>query len=467
MALVLRFAARSDVGKVRAKNDDSGYVGRYLAVVADGMGGHVGGDVASASTVLDLVHLDVPDTPNAETVLPDEIQAANHVLNELVNANPKLSGMGTTVTALLLAQDKLQMAHIGDSRAYRLKNGVFEQISKDHTFVQRLVDEGRLRQEDAELHPHKNVLMRVLGDSDASPELDVEQYPVEVGERWMLCSDGLNAVVPDRITEQIMRGTASLQETVDDLVETTLSHGSPDNVTIIVFEVADDSDPSTAPVVPDSAEPAPDTGQINIAREGDLEASAALIRHDMAQRAHVLVGAAQLATVAGQIPVVTQRSAEKRAAAILTHKAPVTDADTEPNHTQRPPARWLMPAVFGLGALILASVLWFGYVWTQTQYFVGSYNSNVAIFKGVSQDLGPIKLSHVDTVTNIPLEALPEYSRQRIESSLAARDLAHAQTIVNELLIAAKQKCPVIAPPEPGTTPPQPALPAYCMEVAQ
>lgn len=469
MALVLRFAARSDVGKVRAKNDDSGYVGRYLAVVADGMGGHVGGDVASASTVLDLVHLDVPDTPNAETVLPDEIQAANHVLNELVNANPKLSGMGTTVTALLLAHDRLQLAHIGDSRAYRLKNGVFEQISKDHTFVQRLVDEGRLRPEDAELHPHKNVLMRVLGDSDASPELDVEQYPVEVGERWMLCSDGLNAVVPDRITEQIMRGTASLQETVDDLVETTLSHGSPDNVTIIVFEVADDNDAIPDATLPDSTEPAPDTGQITIAREGDLEASAALIRHDMAQRAHVLVGAAQLATFAGQIPVVTQRSAEKRAAAFLTHKAPVleTGADARPDSGALPPARWLMPAFLGLTALILAAVLWFGYVWTQTQYFVGSYESKVAIFKGVSQDLGPIKLSHVDTVTDIPVDALPEYTRQRIESSLAARDLAHAQTIVNELLITAKQKCPVVAPSEPGTQPTQPALPAYCMEASQ
>ena len=143
MALVLKYAARSDVGMVRFKNDDSAYVGRYLAVVADGMGGHAGGNVASASTVLDLVHLD-SDVHEDEplTILADEIQAANSLLSELVTTSPQLSGMGTTVTALLLHGNRLALAHIGDSRAYRLKDGTFSQISIDHTFVQRLIDEG-------------------------------------------------------------------------------------------------------------------------------------------------------------------------------------------------------------------------------------------------------------------------------------------------------------------------------------
>jgi serine/threonine protein phosphatase PrpC len=474
MALTLRFAARSDVGKVRAKNDDSGYAGRYLAVVADGMGGHVGGDVASASTVLDLVHLDQDTTTGAETVLPDEIQTANSILNELVNANPKLSGMGTTVTALLLTGDRFQYAHIGDSRAYRLKNGVFEQISKDHTFVQRLVDEGRLRPEEAEHHPHKNVLMRVLGDSDASPELDIEQYPVEPGERWLLCSDGLNAVVPDSITEQIMRGTASLQETVDDLVEITLANGSPDNVTIIVVEVGQDDGVGATPASPSPTyETAPDTGTLEIAREGDVEASAAVIRHELSNRPHALVGAAELATRTGQIPVVTQRSAEKRAAAILTHKSATkasgdaVDATDTADDRRRPPFRgWLIPAFLAIMGLILASVLWFGYAWTQTQYYVGNYSGRVAIFNGVSQDLGPIKLSHVDTVTEIPLDALPAYTQQRLRTSLPARDLGHAQDIVGELTITAKQSCPVVVPGQPGSGQRPPTLPSYCEEVA-
>ncbi|MBX7557278.1 protein phosphatase 2C domain-containing protein, partial [Streptomyces sp. tea 10] len=197
MPIAFRYAARSDVGRARSKNDDSAYAGRYLAVVADGMGGHVGGDVASASAVIDLTHLDHAGYDgDAETVLADEIQNANQNLAKLVQSNPRLGGMGTTVTSLLIDGDEICVAHIGDSRAYRLSEAEgFEQVTTDHTFVQRLIDEGRLQPEEAETHPHKNVLMRVLGDVDASPELEVRTVRPAVGERWLLCSDGLNAVV--------------------------------------------------------------------------------------------------------------------------------------------------------------------------------------------------------------------------------------------------------------------------------
>jgi protein phosphatase len=235
----MRYAARSDVGRVRAKNDDSAYVGRHLAVVADGMGGHAGGDVASAATVLDMIHLDTDDYDgDAGTVLADEIQTANSLLSELVHINPKLAGMGTTVTALLLAEGKLHFAHIGDSRAYRLRNGEFEQVSVDHTFVQRLIDEGRLRPEEAETHPHKNVLMRVLGDVDASPELDLDTLDVEPGERWLLCSDGLNYVA-GHVVERTVRETRNLRECVETLVDLTLEAGAPDNVTVVMLEIAE------------------------------------------------------------------------------------------------------------------------------------------------------------------------------------------------------------------------------------
>ncbi len=240
--LIMRYAARSDVGRIRSKNDDSAYVGRHLAVVADGMGGHAGGDVASASTVLDMIHLDHDDYPDgAETVLADEIQTANSLLSELVHQNPKLSGMGTTVTALLLEDRKLHFAHIGDSRAYRLRNKKFEQISIDHTFVQRLIDEGRLRPEEAETHPHKNVLMRVLGDVDASPELDLDILDVEPGERWLLCSDGLNYVA-GHVVERMVRETKDLRECAEILVDLTLEAGAPDNVTVVMLEIAEETD---------------------------------------------------------------------------------------------------------------------------------------------------------------------------------------------------------------------------------
>ncbi|WP_309081765.1 protein phosphatase 2C domain-containing protein [Zhihengliuella sp.] len=467
--LVLRFAAASDVGKVRSNNQDSAYAGRYLAVVADGMGGHVGGDVASASTVLDLVHLDQHTTEDPETVLPDEIQTANSILNELVSQNPKLSGMGTTVTALLLTGDTFQYAHIGDSRAYRLRDGKFEQVSRDHTFVQRLVEEGRLSPADAETHPHKNVLLRVLGDSDASPELDIRQFPVTPGERWLLCSDGLNAVVPDAIIERIVRGTKDLQETADDLVQTTLDRGSPDNVTVVVVEVAEDD--GTPPVLPPAPaapeESAPDTGMLErITGSEDLEASAAIIRHEMNNRPHVLVGSAYLATQTGHIPMVTTRSAQKRAAALLMHKTPQQEAEAL-EHLQEelsPRRRWLMPAFLTLMSLILIAVLWFGYLWTQTQYYVGNENGRVAIFNGVSQDLGPVKLSEVASVTDIPLDALPAYTQQRLKNSLPARDLAHAQEMVDELLVTARRSCPVVVPAEDESAAAPANLPAYCVE---
>ncbi|MCU1567904.1 MAG: serine/threonine protein phosphatase [Pseudarthrobacter sp.] len=262
--LILRYAARSDVGRIRAKNDDSAYVGRHLAVVADGMGGHAGGDVASAATVLDMIHLDTDDyDDDAGTVLADEIQTANSLLSELVHINPKLAGMGTTVTALLLAEGRLHFAHIGDSRAYRLRDGEFEQISIDHTFVQRLIDEGRLRPEEAETHPHKNVLMRVLGDVDASPELDLATIEVQPGERWLLCSDGLNYVA-GHVVERTVRETPNLSECVETLVDLTLEAGAPDNVTVVMVEIVEETpdDVSTAAVdiVPDAEQPEAITG---------------------------------------------------------------------------------------------------------------------------------------------------------------------------------------------------------------
>jgi PPM family protein phosphatase len=529
VALVLHYAARSDVGKIRSKNDDSAYVGRYLAVVADGMGGHAGGDVASASTVLDLVHLDHKDyDDDAGTVLADEIQTANSLLSELVQTDPRLAGMGTTVTAILLSGDRLEFAHIGDSRAYRLKNGVFEQISTDHTFVQRLIDEGRLRPEEAEIHPHKNVLMRVLGDVDASPELDLHSFAAEAGERWLLCSDGLNAVIRDSEVEQIVRHTPDRRELVNTLVEMVLDGGAPDNVTIAVVDVAeatadetatdsiaalgtaggdgdtargdgavhpaavpaavsaavsprydgavgdgDDTLPSAAPAGR-GADPAPvpgdgaTTGETGASETGASETAAAkaaaeqpatgtiraeVIRRDLATRPHILVGAAALATETGQIPIVTQRSTERRAAMLLTHKAPEQEVAEEPELPERRIKRWLIPSFLALMTLILVAVMWFGYAWTQTRYYVAESDNRVAIFNGVSQSLGPIELSHVDTVyEDIPVSNLPEYARQRLANTIAADDLENAKQIVEELRRDMRAvPCPPATAPPPGT----------------
>ncbi|GAA1141130.1 PP2C family protein-serine/threonine phosphatase [Nesterenkonia lutea] len=562
MPLVFRFAARSDTGAVRSKNDDSGYAGRYFAVVADGMGGHAGGDVASASTVLDLAHLDTRGFADPDTVLPDEIQTANSFLNKLVKANPKLAGMGTTITSLLITQDRLQFAHIGDSRAYRLKRSRFRQVSKDHTFVQRLVDEGRLDPEQAEYHPHKNVLMRVLGDVDASPELDITSFPLEAGERWLLCSDGLNAVVSERLIEQKMRSTQSLESIVDDLVDLTLGGGAPDNVTVICLEVveADESalEPSEelplseAAVAAASTEyggpdetmeldvvPVVNTAAFSAHDDDDTLSplSAAMVRKKLGARPHLLVGAANKAADTGTVPVVGRNVDEHPMAALLTGQplrpvrhtysellddhhpdaeaspapeeetvsaesvrpaeagsadavapassrdsstgfaadlstaaAPTNDTsdqpsgegpengahragaglDEDPESIQeeqlildedelealgnvRRRSSWFLPTFVALLAVLVAVVTFLGYVWTQTQYYVGEDQGEVAIYSGVSQSLGPIRLSEVDEHADIAVEDLTQYHRQRVERGIAADDRDHAEHIVSQL----------------------------------
>jgi protein phosphatase len=493
--LIMRYAARSDVGRIRAKNDDSGYVGRHLAVVADGMGGHAGGDVASAATVLDMLHLDHGDYDgDAVTVLADEIQTANSLLSELVHINPKLAGMGTTVTSLLLAEGKLHMAHIGDSRAYRLRDGEFEQVSVDHTFVQRLIDEGRLRPEEAETHPHKNVLMRVLGDVDASPELDLATLDVKPGERWLLCSDGLNYVA-GHVVERTVRETKDLRECVETLVNLTLEAGSPDNVTVIMVEIVEETpdDVSTAAVdlVPPAlltdaaaestagdpapkeaageARPAaqpgpgePGAGEQSTSTDPHLgeHLSAEVLRQELSSRPHELVGAAATAAESGSIPSIAGRTVARRAATVLTHKAetPVAE-DADEILEPAKPRRWVTWSIAASVLLVLTVGLWLGYAWTQTRYYIGEFDSRVAIYNGVSQRLGPIQLSTLETVTEIRMDSLPQFSQQRVRQTVPARDLYDAQRIVKNLegtgTIAPADECLTVSP-----TPAAPATPA-------
>ena len=534
--LIMRYAARSDVGRVRAKNDDSAYVGRHLAVVADGMGGHAGGDVASAATVLDMIHLDSDDYDgDAGTILADEIQTANSLLSELVHINPKLAGMGTTVTALLLAEGKLHFAHIGDSRAYRLRNGEFEQVSVDHTFVQRLIDEGRLPPEEAETHPHKNVLMRVLGDVDASPELDLATLDVEPGERWLLCSDGLNYVA-GHVVERTVRETKDLRECAELLVDLTLEAGAPDNVTVVMLEIAEqttddvrtaavevvpapststvtatvsESDdrrpgstlgaaktagepqktpdagktggsaaapvaagaaaasfaPAKAPESPKDAGAAADIAAEGTGGKGEPEAStdphlgehltAEVLREDLASRPHELVGAAAAAAESGSIPTIAGRTMARRAATVLTHKSEQGKEEAEEYRPAGRPRRWVTVSIAAAIVALLALGLWLGYAWTQTRYYIGEQDQHVAIFNGVSQRLGPIQLSTLETVTEIRMSDLPEFSQQRVRQTVPARDLYDAQRIVKNL-----ERTGTTAPADECITPsPTPATP--------
>lgn len=199
---------------VRANNQDSGYAGDNLFLVADGMGGHAGGDVASALVTRDVAKLDEPPTGTPEESaerLRKSLLVANTMLRDTVKDHHELAGLGTTFVGFITVGNQLALAHIGDSRLYLFRDGVLQQITKDHTFVQRLVDSGRITEEEAQYHPRRSVLMRVLGDVESAPEVDTMVLDTRPDDIWLLCSDGLCGYVSDDDIEKILRRRRSLQ----------------------------------------------------------------------------------------------------------------------------------------------------------------------------------------------------------------------------------------------------------------
>ncbi|MCL1898424.1 MAG: protein phosphatase 2C domain-containing protein, partial [Micrococcales bacterium] len=221
MVVTFAYAARSDIGLTRANNQDSAYAGPHLLVVADGMGGHAGGDIASSVALAHLAPLD-DEAVGADEAAEDlelALEAAHEELLDRVAEDPELAGLGTTITALLRSGDRLVLGHIGDSRAYLLRQGQIEQVTADHTFVQYLVDTGKLAPEQAERHPQRSLLLRVLGDVELTGGLDISARKAEVGDRWLLCSDGLSSVVSATTITRTLISISDPAACADALVE--------------------------------------------------------------------------------------------------------------------------------------------------------------------------------------------------------------------------------------------------------
>lgn len=247
MTLVLRYAARSDRGLVRANNEDSVYAGARLLALADGMGGHAAGEVASQLVIAALAHLD-DDEPGGDLLskLDAAVRAGNSAIAEHVEADPELDGMGTTLTAILFAGNRLGLVHIGDSRGYMLRDGELTQITKDDTFVQTLVDEGRITAEEAHSHPQRSLIMRALTGHEVEPTLTMRE--ARAGDRYLLCSDGLSDPVShDTILEAMQ--IADVATSADRLIELALRGGGPDNVTVVVADVIDHGYGQTQPIL--------------------------------------------------------------------------------------------------------------------------------------------------------------------------------------------------------------------------
>ncbi|GAA3212820.1 PP2C family serine/threonine-protein phosphatase [Actinocorallia longicatena] len=233
----IRYAARSDVGMLREGNEDSAVAGARLLAVADGMGGHVGGEIASAEAIETLRKLDT-DVPADQLLvaLEHSVRAANEALRHRVEGDPSLQGMGTTLTAMLWSGSQVALVHIGDSRAYLLRNGELFQITHDHTLVQSLVDEGRISLDDAATHPQRSLLLRALdGRSEVEPDLSLRE--AQVGDRYLLCSDGLSGVVSAETIHQVLTAQPDPEQAIRQLIDLANRGGGPDNITCVVADV--------------------------------------------------------------------------------------------------------------------------------------------------------------------------------------------------------------------------------------
>ena len=236
MTLHLRWAAGTDQGHVRSNNEDCYYAGDRLLVVADGMGGMAAGDLASRIAIDAMTSLDVPiENDQQMDALHRALEVANGRIADQVVADQSLEGMGTTLTAVIFSGTQAAMAHVGDSRAYLMRDGRLNQLTKDDTYVQMLIDQGLLRPDEAAGHPRRSVVTRVLQGEPVSPAYVIVQP--EPGDRWLLCSDGLTAVVSNETIEQEMLTADDAKTCTERLIDLALHGGGPDNVTVIVADV--------------------------------------------------------------------------------------------------------------------------------------------------------------------------------------------------------------------------------------
>ncbi len=424
--LALRYAALSDVGRVRKDNQDSGYASEHLLVVADGVGGAARGDVASSTAIQALRRLDGPADGDPLEALAGAIHRAHDRIAELVEQDPELEGTSTTVTSVLFDGSRVGVAHIGDSRGYLLREGTLSQLTKDHTFVQSLIDEGRITEEESRSHPHRNLILRAV---DGVHETDPDLFYIELapGDRLLLCSDGASGVLDrDRLTDIL--GTGSIDFAVVELIRASLEAGSSDNVTCVVADVVETS--------PDG-EGAPGTGGgpvvVGAAAEQPRRAGQA---SKSFFRGHRGGDTGEMDPVPGEPGGGTPDGADGE-----------TDLE-ELRYAPREPKRggWgRRLAVLLVLALILAAAGLLGWRWSQDQYFVAAQDGKVAIFQGVQADIPGLRTSRLTEVSDVTIASLPDYPTEQVAAGIPADSLVGARDIVKRLTGLARV-CPRPSP---------------------
>lgn len=416
MTLALRSAARSDIGLVRSGNEDSGYAGDQLLVVADGMGGHAAGELASATAIATMSETETAGLGDVEALerLSDAVAAAGERIADVVAAHPEWAGMGTTLTALAwLGGEPARVAvlHVGDSRAYLLRDGELTQITRDHTYVQTLIDSGRITPEEAATHPRRNLLMRAI-DGVHPAEADVSVREAHVGDRFLVCSDGLCGYVPDSRMHELLV-LADPTAAVTALVDAALEAGAPDNVTCVVADVVQEVEhEAAAPVVVGAAgEPRNRERLPGMAFPSDAQ-------HD--PRPVVAVRTTSEPTNRSVSEVYRERQPARR--------------------SRRSNRRWWW---VGTGLLVAALLVVGGVAaaWNaaQQQYYVGTEGGYVTIFRGLPGAVGPISLHSVEEQTQLAVDSLPDFEAMQVQATIQTSDLASAQQVVQRLTERAQQ----------------------------
>jgi len=421
----MRWAGRSEVGPVRERNEDSAYAGPRLALIADGVGGMIAGEVASALALTAMRRLDADTANDVLDALSTALDAANARLRDAVAADPGLEGMGTTLTALLTNGTELGLAHVGDSRAYLLHEGRLHQISTDQTFVQTLVDEGRITADEARTHPHKSLILQAL-DGRTRIEPDLTRLELAVGDRFLLCSDGLSDVLQD---SELAGGlqVADPQEAADGLVQAALDGGASDNVTCLVVDAVDEAADAV-----DGAAGEAVTGPLVLGAAADPRV-AALVDNLGPGRPDAGVRGGASVTQLDRGAGATALGDARRSPGSATAGDPETlrYAPREPSRY-----RWLARSLATVGVLaLLAAGGDFAYGWTQNQYFVTAHDGRVAIYQGIPQHVPGLQLSHLyDVVEDLPVDALPQFFRRKVVGdAVTADNLPQAQAIVANL----------------------------------
>jgi protein phosphatase len=396
VSLTIRYAVRSDRGLVRTNNEDSVYAGPRLLAIADGMGGHAGGEVASKIVIGTVEPLD-EDRPMSDLIgaLRQAVAEANAALAESVENDRNLEGMGTTLTAIRFAGPRIAVVHVGDSRAYLMRAGQLTQITHDDTYVQSLVDSGELTAEQASNHPRKSVILRALTGTEVDPDISIRES--RKGDRYLLCTDGLTDVVTaETLLDALSEGTP--QSCADRLIDLALRGGGPDNVTCIVADVVDDGAGDEVPVVGGAvADPADEV-------RSEIDSPA------------------------------------RRASQITVREPEMPPVSAVKRHGRRRVPVSLVAAMVVIGAAVGS------YFWTQTQYFVGRDGTEVAIFRGVNTQFGPVTLFSVIDNSNLRVDDLTPSARGQVNNGIAARDRTDADAILARLNHQLLPLCPVAGP---------------------